>query len=133
MTKRLYWFFFTFQVGSCQIKEDKEAFAIIQVQADEVRDLDFVSDASKALGMFCQKMEEGIISQSERRELTQLLNDLNKFVLSVDLTMTKQDVLSILVDNPDRERQKLIREQNILKKVCVCLGCGVLFFVYVYV
>lgn len=62
-------------------------------------------------------MEEGIISQIERRALTQLLTDLNLFVLSMDLTMTKQDVLSISVDNPDRERQKLIREQNILKKV----------------
>lgn len=98
------------------MKEDKEAFAIIQVQADEVRDLDFVSDASKALSIFCQKMEEGNISQLERRALTQLLTDLNMFVLSMDLTMTNQDVLSISVDNPDRERQKLIREQNILKK-----------------
>ena len=87
------------------------------MQADEVRDLDFVSDASKALSSFCIKMEEGVISQIERRALTQLLTDLNLFVLSMDLTMTKQDVLSISVDNPDRERQKLIREQNILKKV----------------
>ncbi|XP_066920904.1 inositol 1,4,5-trisphosphate-gated calcium channel ITPR1-like isoform X2 [Clytia hemisphaerica] len=105
------------KVGSAQIKEDKEAFAIIQVQADEVRDLDFVSDASKALSIFCQKMEEGIISQIERRALTQLLADLNLFVLKKDMTMTKQDVLSISVDETDRERQKLIREQNILKKI----------------
>lgn len=87
------------------------------MQADEVRDLDFVSDASKALSIFCQKMEEGIISQIERRALTQLLADLNLFVLKKDMTMTKQDVLSISVDETDRERQKLIREQNILKKV----------------
>lgn len=87
------------------------------MQADEVRDLDFVSDASKALSMFCPKMEEGNISQLERRALTQLLTDLNLFVLSMDLTMANQDVLSIHVDSPDRERQKLIREQNILKKV----------------
>ena len=110
--------FVLFKVGAAQIKEDKEAFAIIQVQADEVRDLDFVSDASKALSNFCQKMEEGNISQIERRGLTQLLTDMNLFVLSMDLTMTKQDVLSISIDNPDRERQKLIREQNILKQVC---------------
>ena len=51
------------------------------------------------------------------RALTQLLTDLNLFVLNMDLTMTKQDVLSIQHENPDRERQKLIREQNIVKKV----------------
>lgn len=50
------------------------------------------------------------------RALTQLLSDLNLFVLSMDLTIAKQDVLS-LNETPDRERQKLIREQNILKKV----------------
>lgn len=105
------------KVGSAQIKEDKEAFAIIQVQADEVRDLDFVGDASKALSMFCTKMEEGNISQLERRALTQLLADLNLFVLKMDLTITKHDVLSISNQNSDRERQKLIREQNILKKI----------------
>lgn len=37
------------------------------MQAEEVRDLDFVSDASKALGEICQKIEEGNISQTERR------------------------------------------------------------------
>ena len=51
------------------------------------------------------------------RALTQLLTDLNLFVLSMDLMMTKQDVLSLSTPDPDRERQKLIREQNILKKV----------------
>ena len=81
------------------------------MQADEVRDLDFVSDASKALSSFCQKMEEGIISQIERRALTQLLTDLNLFVLSMDLTMTKQDVLSISVTNPDRQPQKAINRR----------------------
>ena len=58
---------FSFKVGTAQIKEDKEAFAIIQVVADEVRDLDFVSDASQALSVFCTKIEEGSISQMERR------------------------------------------------------------------
>ena len=55
------------QVGTAQIKEDKEAFAIIQVQKEEVRDLDFVSDASQALTTYCKKMTEGNISPMERR------------------------------------------------------------------
>ena len=49
------------------MKEDKEAFAIIQVQKEEVRDLDFVSDASQALTTYCKKMTEGNISPMERR------------------------------------------------------------------
>ena len=55
------------QVGTAQVKEDKEAFAIIQVQKEEVRDLDFVSDASQALSTYCKKMSEGNISTMERR------------------------------------------------------------------
>ena len=51
------------------------------------------------------------------RSLTQLLTDLNLFVLNVDLSSNKQDVLSITSQKPDRERQKLAREQNVLKLV----------------
>ena len=53
------------------MKEDKEAFAIIQVQKEEVRDLDFVSDASQALSTYCKKMSEGNISNMERRYVNQ--------------------------------------------------------------
>ncbi|XP_065669152.1 inositol 1,4,5-trisphosphate-gated calcium channel ITPR1 isoform X5 [Hydra vulgaris] len=105
------------KLGCAQIKEDKEAFAIIQVAAEEVRDLDFVSDASKQLTIFVSYMEEGNISQLDRRALTQLLTDMNLFMLSMDISSTKQDVLQLTCPNPDRERQKLIREQNILKKI----------------
>ena len=52
------------------------------------------------------------------RNLAQLLNDLNMFVLSIDMNSNKQDVLSISNQRPNRERQKLAREQNVLKLVC---------------
>ena len=55
------------QVGSAIIKEDREAFAITQVKADEVRDLDFMNDASKALGDHCKRLEGGQFSQSDRK------------------------------------------------------------------
>ena len=48
-------------------KEDKEAFNIVNVNADEVRDLDFMNDASKALGDFCKSLEQGQFSQPDRR------------------------------------------------------------------
>lgn len=49
------------------------------------------------------------------RFVTKLLEDLVFFV--VDIPNSGQDVLEIMVNKPDRERQKLMREQNILKQV----------------
>lgn len=51
------------------------------------------------------------------RFVTKLLEDLVFFV--VDIPNSGQDVLEIMVNKPNRERQKLMREQNILKQVCV--------------
>lgn len=49
------------------------------------------------------------------RFVTKLLEDLIFFV--VDIPNSGQDVLEIMVNKPNRERQKLMREQNILKQV----------------
>ena len=49
------------------------------------------------------------------RFVTKLLEDLVFFV--VDIPNSGQDVLEIMVNKPNRERQKLMREQNILKQV----------------
>lgn len=55
------------------------------------------------------------------RFVTKLLEDLVFFV--VDIPNSGQDVLEIMVNKPSRERQKLMREQNILKQV----GLGMTF------
>lgn len=47
--------------------------------------------------------------------MTQLLNDVIYFV--AEMENTGGDPLEITVAKPDRERQKLLREQNILKQV----------------
>lgn len=49
------------------------------------------------------------------RFVTKLLEDLVFFV--VDIPNSGQDVLEIKGNKPNRERQKLMREQNILKQV----------------
>ncbi|XP_070696689.1 inositol 1,4,5-trisphosphate-gated calcium channel ITPR1 [Pempheris klunzingeri] len=103
------------RIGTSAVKEDKEAFAIVPVPPAEVRDLDFANDASKVLASIAGKLEKGTITQNERRFVTKLLEDLVFFV--VDIPNSGQDVLEIMVNKPNRERQKLMREQNILKQI----------------
>ncbi|EMP34410.1 Inositol 1,4,5-trisphosphate receptor type 1 [Chelonia mydas] len=84
------------KIGTSPVKEDKEAFAIVPVSPAEVRDLDFANDASKV-------------------SVTKLLEDLVYFVTGG--TNSGQDVLEVVFSKPNRERQKLMREQNILKQI----------------
>uniref|UniRef100_A0A8V5HE08 Inositol 1,4,5-trisphosphate receptor n=1 Tax=Melopsittacus undulatus TaxID=13146 RepID=A0A8V5HE08_MELUD len=103
------------KIGTCQTKEDKEAFAIVSVPLSEVRDLDFANDANKVLASTVKKLENGTITQNERRFVTKLLEDLIFFV--ADVPNNGQEVLDVVVSKPNRERQKLMREQNILAQI----------------
>ncbi|KAM4573328.1 inositol 1,4,5-trisphosphate-gated calcium channel ITPR2 isoform 2-T2 [Odontesthes bonariensis] len=103
------------KIGTCSTKEDKEAFAIVSVPLSEVRDLDFANDASKVLESTVRKLQYGNIAQNERRFVTKLLEDLVFFVCVVP--NNGQDVLSVVISTPNRERQKLMREQNILAQI----------------
>nr|DBA33817.1 TPA: hypothetical protein GDO54_001448 [Pyxicephalus adspersus] len=102
-------------LGTCPTKEDKEAFAIVSVPVSEIRDLDFANDASSMLANFVERLNEGFISQNDRRFAIKLLEDLVFFV--VDVPNNGQNVLDITITKPNRERQKLMREQNILKQI----------------
>ncbi|XP_037539386.1 inositol 1,4,5-trisphosphate receptor type 2 [Nematolebias whitei] len=102
-------------IGTCHSKEDKEAFAIVAVPLSEVRDLDFANDASKVLESTVKKLQHVNITQNERRFVTKLLEDLVFFVCVVP--NNGQDVLSVVTSTPNRERQKLMREQNILAQI----------------
>ncbi|XP_073472149.1 inositol 1,4,5-trisphosphate-gated calcium channel ITPR3 isoform X3 [Aquarana catesbeiana] len=102
-------------LGTCPTKEDKEAFAIVSVPVSEIRDLDFANDASSMLANFVERLNEGFISQNDRRFAIKLLEDLVFFV--VDVPNNGQNVLDVTITKPNRERQKLMREQNILKQI----------------
>eukprot|EP00118_Oscarella_pearsei_P014018 m.117174 g.117174 ORF g.117174 m.117174 type:complete len:2678 (+) comp37607_c0_seq1:123-8156(+) len=108
-----------YKVGSAQLREDKEAFALVPVSPSEVRDLDFVNDSSKVLKEMAVRIEGGSISMNERRTLTNLLSDLILFVANVE--NTGQDPLDV-TGSPDRDRQKLLREQDVLDGVFQLLG-----------
>ncbi|KAM6961110.1 inositol 1,4,5-trisphosphate-gated calcium channel ITPR2 [Aplochiton taeniatus] len=103
------------KIGTCPTKEDKEAFAIVSVPLSEVRDLDFANDANKVLEATVKKLQYGNIAQNERRFVTKLLEDLIFFIC--ELPNNGQDVLSVVISSPNRERQKLMREQNILAQI----------------
>uniref|UniRef100_F6YKU7 Inositol 1,4,5-trisphosphate receptor n=1 Tax=Ciona intestinalis TaxID=7719 RepID=F6YKU7_CIOIN len=105
------------KIGTCKYKEDKEAFAIVNVNVEEVRDLDFANDSSKVLADCAKNMEKKKITviEKKKRFVIKLLEDLIFFVARQP--RGAMDALDVMVVDPDRERQKLLREQNILKQV----------------
>ncbi|KAM9350729.1 inositol 1,4,5-trisphosphate-gated calcium channel ITPR3 [Symphorus nematophorus] len=102
-------------LGTCPTKEDKEAFAIVSVPVMEIRDLDFANDASAMLSTVVDQFSQGFISQNDRRFAIKLLEDVVFFV--ADVINSGQPVLDVVMTKANRERQKLMREQNILKQI----------------
>ncbi|XP_029361640.1 inositol 1,4,5-trisphosphate-gated calcium channel ITPR3 [Echeneis naucrates] len=102
-------------LGTCPTKEDKEAFAIVSVPVMEIRDLDFANDASAMLSTVVDQFNQGFISPNDRRFTIKLLEDVVFFV--ADVINSGQPVLDVTMTKANRERQKLMREQNILKQI----------------
>ena len=68
-----------FKIGGALTKEDKEAFQIVHVSPDEVRDLDFANDAAQHFDVTVSKWEKaGLTSiHSNERKFVFFLNKKN--------------------------------------------------------
>lgn len=105
------------KIGCAQIREDKEAFAIVPVLPTEVRDLDFVNDACSVLTQISAKMEAKTITKNDRNLLIQLLQDIIYFIANLENEPNRVAPFDLVPIQANRERQKLLREQNILKQL----------------
>ncbi|KAI6654157.1 Inositol 1,4,5-trisphosphate receptor 1 isoform [Oopsacas minuta] len=102
-------------VGLSKSLEDKEAFALLFVPTQEVRDLDFATDAAKMIHSMSTRWEE--LLPNELKILIQLLEKLVLFLCGKEGSTDDALKVELIQNESVQRRQKLIREQNILKEI----------------
>ncbi|EGD76540.1 type I inositol triphosphate receptor [Salpingoeca rosetta] len=103
------------KVGTAAERDDREAFAIIPVNDLEIRDLDFCSDTQRVLSYHARRIKDGTISSIEKKLETKILKDLIFFLVGQEPSEHADPFA--LSGKPNKDRQKLMREQDILKEL----------------
>lgn len=109
-----------YKVGSGYMREDQEAFVIIPVPNNEVRDLDFANDSTRSLNQFLEGLSSGKEALSFRaiNPLRPLLSELICFLcyrpMDVVYSYSWHDLLKMTPRIKERGRQKMLREQDVL-------------------
>ncbi|VDP66153.1 unnamed protein product [Schistosoma curassoni] len=107
-----------YKLNLTSFKDNKEVFAILPVPANVVRDLDFASDSFKALrAILCILNEQGKLTETQMRSLIFILSELVMF-LNGNTRLTFESTNPTIQNEIGlRDRQKLLREHNIIAQV----------------
>lgn len=105
------------QLASSVYRRDEDVFQVVPVSPLEVRDLDFVNDVCLVLNDFLDKMRKNPLKQEDRRKICNVLKEVIFFITDSDSHHHNVDPLDFRVSSVNRDRQKLLREQFLLKLV----------------
>lgn len=112
------------KLGAQFAKGDNEVFAAIPVKMEVIRDLDFCDECSHSLARNVKVLAKGTITGVQRKQLKKVLIDLLLFLFDKendDLGNLQDRDYEVLVGVPNKERQKMMREQDILKHLFLLL------------
>ena len=111
------------KLGANLVRGDNEVFAAIPVKMEVIRDLDFCDECSHSMARNVRALANGSITQVARKQLKKVLIDLLAFLLEReydDVDREDRDY-EVLHGTPNKDRQKMMREQDILKQLFLLL------------
>ena len=111
------------RLGANLVRGDNEVFAAIPVKMEVIRDLDFCDECSHSMARNVRALANGTITHVARKQLKKVLIDLLTFLVEReydDVDHEDRDY-EVLNGTPNKDRQKMMREQDILKQLFLLL------------
>ena len=102
------------KIGSSTNKRDSDAFKLVHVPSSDIRNVDFASDISEILHSQGIKIRENRFTSDDKKNLDSVLTRLIYFLTEA---LPGTDPLNIKVANPNRHKQALMRDLNILEEI----------------